>query len=188
MLKRISVLTMVLALAATAPALAGEEGISLGDPAPALELDFVKGRPITLEEGKGSKVFVVEFWATWCGPCRDSIPHLSQLQAKYAREGVVVVGITNEGTDKVHPYVKEMGSKMNYRVAIDRYGVTGSRYMEAFGIDGIPHAFVVDKSGRIVWHGHPMDPAMESLVAALAKQKPKPSTDKVASDGGSDSK
>ena len=190
MLNRISAAMLILVLAVAAPMWAEEKEsrLSLGDQAPPLALNFVKGTPVTLEEGKGSKVFVVEFWATWCGPCRESIPHLSELQQKYGHKGLVVVGITDESTSKVYPYLKEMGSKMDYRVAIDKYNLTASRYMEPFGLNGIPHAFVVDKSGRLVWHGHPMDPFMEQLVEALLKQEPKKPQAQSVSDGGSDSK
>ena len=190
MLNRILAAMLILVLAVAAPVWAenGSGRLSLGDQAPPLALNFVKGKPITIEEGKGSKVYVIEFWATWCGPCRESIPHLSELQEKYGHKGLVVVGITDESTSAVYPYVREMGSKMDYRVAIDKYNLTAKRYMEPFGLIGIPYAFVVDKSGRLIWHGHPMDPFLEQLVAALVKQEPKEPQAHSVSDGGSSSK
>ena len=66
----------------------------LGDPAyPLVGLTFVKGEPVEFTPGK---VYVVEFWATWCPPCKDSIPHLTELSKKYEDQGVVIIGITNE--------------------------------------------------------------------------------------------
>ena len=129
----------------------------LGDTAPALKIaDWIKGDPVDLASGKGENVYVVEFWATWCGPCRQSIPHLTELQEKYRDRNVVFIGISDEPEKTVAPYVKSMGDKMNYTVASDDDRQTMGRYMSAFGVSGIPHAFVVDKSGVIAWHGHPM--------------------------------
>lgn len=128
----------------------------LGDPAPALQIaEWVKGQPVNLAELKGKKIAVIEFWATWCGPCRQSIPHLTELQKKFP--DVVIVGVSDEDVPTVRRFVERMGEKMDYVVAVDKDNRTGQAYMGAFGIDGIPHAFVVDKEGRIVWHGHPMD-------------------------------
>ncbi|MGB9626178.1 MAG: TlpA family protein disulfide reductase [Phycisphaerae bacterium] len=141
----------------------------LGDPAPPLRIaQWIKGKAVDLKAGRGKQVFVIEFWATWCPPCRKAIPHLSEIQKKYRDKGVVVVGITEEEPDIVKPFVKEAGDNMDYTVAVDRDGAMDKAYMEAFGIDGIPHAFIVDKEGRIAWHGHPetgMDKALEEIIA-----------------------
>ncbi len=140
----------------------------LGDPAPALEIaDWVKGDPIDLADAKGKQVVVVEFWATWCGPCRVSIPHLTEMQKKFAERGVVFVGVSDEDKPTVQPFVDNMGDKMDYRVAIDRNRATSERYMKAYGVNGIPHAFVVDREGRIAWHGHPMD-GLDRILDRLA--------------------
>ena len=162
--------------------------LKLGDQAPELELNFVKGTPVTLAEGKGTDVYIVEFWATWCGPCLKSIPHLTELQKKYGHKGLVIVGITDEDSADVKPFLAKMGTKMDYRVAIDKYDVTNSRFMVPFGIEGIPHAFVIDKLGRLVWHGHPMDPLMEKLIPVLLAQDPSAPDGSLESDGGSGSK
>jgi peroxiredoxin len=140
----------------------------LGDPAPALEIsDWVKGDSLDLAEAKGKNVVVVEFWATWCGPCRVSIPHLTELQKKFEERGVAFVGISDEDTATVKSFVDNMGDKMEYRVAIDRNRQTSERYMKAFGVNGIPHAFVIDREGRIAWHGHPMD-GLDRVLDRLA--------------------
>jgi len=139
----------------------------LGDPAPALDIkEWIKGGPVDLAAGKGKTVHVVEFWATWCGPCRTSIPHLTELQKRFKDKGVVFIGVSNEKSDVVKKFVTKMGDKMDYAVAIDS-GKTSEGYMEAFNINGIPHAFVVDKEGRIIWQGHPMaglDTTLEKVV------------------------
>ncbi|MBM3879241.1 MAG: TlpA family protein disulfide reductase [Verrucomicrobia bacterium] len=141
----------------------------LGDPAPALEIaEWVKGTPVRLADGRGKHVFVIEFWATWCPPCRASIPHLTELQAKFKDRQVVVVGISDEAPAVVKPFVAKLAESMNYSVAIDQDRQTARRYLEAFGVGGIPHAFVVDTQGRIVWQGHPMAELEETLTEVVA--------------------
>jgi thiol-disulfide isomerase/thioredoxin len=140
----------------------------LGDPAAPLDIaDWIKGDAVDLAAVKGKKIVVVEFWATWCGPCRTSIPHLTELQKKFRDRGVVFVGVSDETAAKVKPFVDGMGEKMEYTVAVDNHRKTFAGYMGAYGINGIPHAFIVDKEGRIAWHGHPMaglDKALERLA------------------------
>jgi thiol-disulfide isomerase/thioredoxin len=140
----------------------------LGDPAGKLDIaSWVKGEPIDLAKTKGKKTVVVEFWATWCGPCKVSIPHLTEMSKKFASKDVVFVGVSDEEVSKVKPFVEKMGEKMDYTVAVDRDNKTGDAYMKAYGINGIPHAFVVDKQNRIIWQGHPMgglDKALEKIT------------------------
>jgi len=143
---------------------AGELGQTAG---PLKITEWVKGKAVDLSEAKGKQVVVVEFWATWCGPCRTSIPHLTELQKKY-KDKVVFVGVSDEDSDTVKKFVEKMGEKMDYTVAIDNDNATSKAYMTAFNQNGIPHAFIVDKESRIVWHGHPMadlDKAIDEVLA-----------------------
>ena len=140
----------------------------LGEPAAPLEIsEWIKGEPVDLAAVKGKKVVVVEFWATWCGPCRVSIPHLTEMQKKFAKRDVVFVGVSDETSAKVKPFVDGMGDKMEYTVALDKDDKTSKGYMERYGINGIPHAFVVDKEGRIAWQGHPMS-GLERVLDQIA--------------------
>lgn len=141
--------------------------LAIGDPAPGLAVEFVQGKPVAV--AKGDNVFVVEFWATWCGPCMYSIPHLTALQKKYEKDGLVVIGVSDESKETVAPFIAKKGDEMQYRVAIDPGNVTWQRYAGAFGTEGagIPQAFVMNKEGRIVWQGHPMDEEMEVQIASL---------------------
>lgn len=140
----------------------------LGSPAAPLEIsEWIKGGPVSLADGRGKTVYVVEFWATWCPPCRTSIPHLTELQKKFKSKNVVVIGISDETTAKVKPFVEKMGDQMDYVVALDNQRKTSQGYMAAFQQNGIPHAFIVDQQGRVVWHGHPMaglDEAVDQVV------------------------
>ena len=140
----------------------------LGDTAAPLEIaEWVKGDAVDLSAVKGKKVVVVEFWATWCGPCKVSIPHLTEMQKKYASRGVTIVGVTDEESSKVKPFVNEQGDNMNYTVAIDRNNATSDGYMKRYEQNGIPHAFVIDKEGRVAWHGHPMS-GLERVLDQIA--------------------
>ena len=126
-------------------------------PAPSLKVaQWIKNGPVDVLEGRGKQVYVIEFWATWCPPCRESIPHLTTIQQEYRDKGVVVVGITDEPVAEVRTFVNSMGSRMGYAVGVDRNGETHRAYMGPFQVNTIPHAFVIDRSGRVVWHGNPL--------------------------------
>ncbi len=156
----------VLGLAASVLLLTHALAARLGEPAAPLQIkEWVKGTAVDVKDGKN--VYVVEFWATWCGPCKASIPHLTELQKKFKEKGVVFVGISDETSDKVKPFVTEMGEKMDYRVALDDERKTTKGYMEAYGQNGIPCAFVVGKDGNVLWVGHPMDKMEQVLQQVL---------------------
>ncbi len=160
---------MLLTVLAFCLAAGAASAIALGDPAPPLAVsEWVKGDAVNLADGKDKNIYVVEFWATWCGPCKASIPHLTELQAKYKDKGVIVAGISSEDAATVKPFVSEMGDKMAYSVGVDDAQKTSDAYMKAFSVSGIPHAFVVDKAGNIVWHGHPMDNLEKVLDGVIA--------------------
>lgn len=142
----------------------------VGDKAPELQIqEWVKGTPVTLKQlQEEKKVAVIEFWATWCPPCRESIPHLTELQKKYEGK-VVFIGVSSEDTKKVVPFVESQGDKMAYRVAVDKAGNTTAGFMDAFGVQGIPHAFIVDLEGRIMFLAHPSDPAFEDALQQVVE-------------------
>ncbi|MBI5093560.1 MAG: TlpA family protein disulfide reductase [Candidatus Hydrogenedentes bacterium] len=133
---------------------------------------WVKNGPINLADGAGKNVYLVEFWASWCPPCRESVAHLTALQKKYKDKGLVVVGVSAEETDDVKAFVSAQGDRMNYAVAVDQDGKTNEEYMDANGINTIPHAFLVDKSGAVAWHGFPLDNEMEKTLVKLLGEKP----------------
>ena len=116
-----------------------------------------------------ASVHVIEFWATWCGPCRRSIPHLTQLQSEYAPKGVAFIGVTAEAPEVAQPYVTDMGDQMNYTVAADYQARTSRAYASLFNVSTIPHAYIVGPDGNIEWHGHPMHPEFESTLEALTR-------------------
>lgn len=131
--------------------------LNVGDPAPALSIaKWVKGEPV--EKFQAGKPYVVEFWATWCGPCRAAMPHLTDLQKQYKDKGVTIIGVSimeENGLADVEPFVAKMGDSMKYTVAFDKEGLTNAAWMDASGSDGIPTSFIVDQRGKIAWIGHP---------------------------------
>lgn len=154
------VLAAVVIWALVAPGKESKE-LAIGDPAPPLSLGkWVKGEPVTTLDPNG--VYVVEFWATWCGPCRTSIPHLTELQKEHPDATVIGVSIWEDDRDDVEPFVKEMGDQMDYRVAVDQLpegadpekGEMSQSWMTAADQHGIPTAFLI-KDGKIAWIGHP---------------------------------
>jgi thiol-disulfide isomerase/thioredoxin len=144
-------------------------GTEVGDPAPPLQIkEWIKGTPVELKIGDG-KVYVIDFWATWSPACRSSIAHLTELQTQFKTQGLVVVGVADEAVQSVKPMVEEMAEKMNYAVGIDDAHETSGGYLRTYGVGGIPHSFVIDQRGRVVWHGHPFSELRSVLVQVLSK-------------------
>jgi len=174
--------TAVAALALAVPAcLAGEPaiggltigGLTIGDQAPAIDIaHWVKGEKVGAFED--DKVYVVEFWATWCGPCRASMPHISEMQAKYRDYDVTFIGVSDEPLQQVVKFLFESDTRDN-KVNNDRIGYTLTTdpdmsvkkdYFHAAGQRRIPCAFIVGKDQRIEWIGHPMkiDQPLDAVV------------------------
>ena len=167
-----------------------EPSLKVGNPAPSLDVaKWIKGDPVTLSEGRGTNAYVVEFWASWCGPCKTSIPHLTDLQKKFQDRGLVIVGVTSEDLGKlevVEQFVADMGDRMDYHVAVDNNRATSNAFMRAAREGGIPHAFVIDTEGKLAWHGHPMSPEFEATIENVAPQKAASAPETPAEEGEAD--
>ena len=144
----------------------------IGSKAPELQIaKFIKGDSV--QQFEQGKVYVVEFWATWCGPCIAAFPHLSEQQAKYD-DKVQFIGVNVwEGVDdqaeriqKVEEFVADQGERMSYTVAVEDGNAMAEKWMRPAGQNGIPAAFIVDGTGTIAWVGHPMtmDSTLEAVV------------------------
>lgn len=153
------------------PAQAQTPSLDIGDSAPPLRIRaWLKGVPVQQFE-KGT-VYVLEFWATWCRPCKAAMPRLSRLAAEYDHE-VVFIGVDvyeKETTSiaKIQGFVDSMGDRMAYRVATEDGNRMETGWIEAAGEDrGIPRSFVIDASGRLAWIGHPseLETVLPKIVA-----------------------
>lgn len=112
---------------------------------PAWELKGVDGKTVKSSDFAG-KVVILDFWATWCGPCRMEIPGFIELQKQYADTGLVVIGVSldQDGASAVKPFVEKMG--INYPIVLGDENV-----VSAFGgVEGIPTTFIIDRAGNIV--------------------------------------
>lgn len=176
---------IAVAIAVAQPAFAHAQGgaaaaptqpkLKVGSPAPEIKVaKWLKGK------GQGKfekgKIYVVEFWATWCGPCIESIPHVTEMAKKYKDVSFTGVSVweTEETTiEQVQKFVDDMGAKMDYNVGIDDNKFMAENWMMAAGEDGIPSAFIVDKDGSIAWIGHPMemDKVLGEVVAGKFDRK-----------------
>ena len=132
--------------------------LNIGDPAPSLRVSgWIKGEPV--QQFQKGRVYVLEFWATWCKPCRAAMPRLSTLAAKYS-DRVSIIGIDVMETkkpEKVTAFVDSMSSQMNYLVAAEDSNFMVSGWLTASAEQGIPKTFVVNADGRLAWIGHPKD-------------------------------
>jgi len=145
--------------------------LTIGDAAPPISIaKWVKGDPV---EGFASdQVYVVEFWATWCGPCLAGMPHIAALQTEYG-DKVKFIGVSAEGEEVVTEFMgqesrsgKLWSEVLTYTIALDDNRQTNAAYMEAAGQNGIPCAFIVGKSGNVEWIGHPaaIDDPLKQVV------------------------
>jgi len=184
MARWIVVLALV-ALCLGGPAWADDEDaprpMTIGDAAPDIDIaHWIKGvemdrrgdfTPIT-RFGDG-RVYVLEFWATWCGPCVGGMPHLSELQERHRGDGVTIIGVSDESLPKVTSFLfqedrrdgKLQNDRTHYILATDPDGSVKRDYFLAAGQSGIPCAFLIGRDGLVEWIGHPM--SMDEPLAAV---------------------
>ncbi len=132
--------------------------------APDFKLIGIDGKSYTMKDFKG-KVILLDFWATWCGPCRMEMPHLKDLYATYKEKGLEIVGVSldQSGAQVVKPYIEQNGvlftSLLADEAVVKAYG----------GINAIPTTFLIDKKGRIqkVYRGYTDKRVFEEDVKKL---------------------
>lgn len=169
---RHAVLAAVAACAVGLPSARADEILNIGDAAPKLAVSkFVKGDAV--KSFAPGKTYVVEFWATWCGPCIASMPHVTELAHKYTDVKFVGVNVWENDVSLVAPFLEKMGDKMGYNVALDdvakgddpNEGQMAKTWLKAAGENGIPSAFIIHDQ-KIAWIGHPMK--MDEPLAKIA--------------------
>lgn len=163
------------------------ELLTVGSTAPALDIEHWVHKDngfAPVSKFESGKVYVVEFWATWCGPCVASMPHLASLQKEMKDQGVRIISISDEDLETVQKFLDrevrgaepkaEGETPPTYRELTSAYSLTTdpdqssyTDYMEAAAQNGIPTAFIVGKDAKIEWIGHPMemDGPLQAVVA-----------------------
>ncbi len=159
-------LAAALALGAT-----GAHAVDAGAPAPNFTLPNAKGEAVTLDRLRG-KVVYVDFWASWCGPCRRSFPWMNEMQQKYGAKGFTVVAIN---VDKKRADADKFLALLpaNFPVVYDEAGTTPA----AFAVQGMPSSYLIDARGNVsfVERGFtdesrgPLEERVKALLAAAAK-------------------
>lgn len=161
---------MVAALAwqardAIKPALPTALGGIAADPAPEFSLRDLSGEIVTLSSFRGHSVVIIDFWATWCGPCKATLPAMHALRAKYRNQGVEVLNVNiQESNDQVSGYLAREG--LDLRVPMDVQGLIA----RSFGVRAIPALFVIDKRGGIAHKVVGAQPGLEQQLEDLIKK------------------
>jgi cytochrome c biogenesis protein CcmG/thiol:disulfide interchange protein DsbE len=143
-----------------------------GTPAPDFTVHDLSGKPVKLSDFRG-KVVLLDFWATWCGPCKMEIPWFMEFERKYKDRGFAVLGVSmdDDGWPTIKPFVKDIG--MNYRVVLGN-DQTGDLYG---GIEALPTAFLIDREGRVAIEHvglssrREFEDGIENLLEAVAGDK-----------------
>ncbi len=133
-------------------------GVKVGSQLPPVELHYLGTAPTVVDH-----LVLIDFWATWCEPCRTSIPSLNALQARFATKGLVVIGVSPETAEVVLPFLQTV--PLHYAIAID----DSSGLHKSLHIRALPYAMFVSRSGRIVWRGQTAE-IDDALVNALLRQ------------------
>jgi peroxiredoxin len=128
-----------------------------------LDLFDLQGRRWQLKQLKG-KVVLINFWATWCPPCRAELPELRELQQRFGTKGLVILAVSDEDTTTLSNFVKQ--HNVDYNVLIDPAG----KLKERFQVNGIPQTFVYDRRGKLVAHA-PARPSLDRFLKMLQRAK-----------------
>ena len=168
MKKFVCVFCLIAIVAGKCFASADKDGPKIGDTPPPLKLAKTLQGPaatdLSWEQFRG-KVVVLEFWATWCGPCIEAIPHVNDLVEQFKDKPVVFISVTSENEDVVKLFLKS--HPMKPCIGVDDYEILN----KAFHVQGIPHAVIVDATGHIAAIAHPAIIKREHLEEVLAGKK-----------------
>ena len=166
-LKRAAALTVAALMLVSGPAIAAPR---TGQPAPNFKAFALSGNPLSMDSLKGS-VVILDFWATWCPPCRESLPFLSDMHRKYGKQGLQIVGMSvDEGGER---QVKAFASEKNlpYHIVMATEKVRAD-----YGVRAVPVLYIIDRNGNVAekmtgfspYHGKVMENLIKKLLAQPA--------------------
>lgn len=142
---RVAILELVLS-ASLAPSARPALALEVGDAAvPVAPSEWINAPPGFSWNQLEGRLVLVEKWATWCGPCRQTIPHLNELFDKYDKKGLTIIGVSDEAPGAVKQFLQKV--EMKYTIAMGG--------ADDYKTSGIPHAWLVSPERKIVWKGHP---------------------------------
>ena len=146
--------------------------LNIGDPTPKLAVgEWIQGEAVS--QFDTNHVYLIEFWATWCGPCRQAIPHINNLAEKFQEKGLIVIGQDVwDADEKVKLFLTKKSNEQKYRVALDdkrdeTNGLMAVNWLKAAGQTSIPATFIVDRRGCIAWIGSPFGVTTELVYDVL---------------------
>lgn len=139
------------------------DALPAGDPAPEFALQDLEGKEVSLADQKG-QVVLVDFWATWCGPCVQELPHIQAIHQKYRDQGLIVLAVSTDiQKDIVQPFI----SKNKYTFPVLH---ADSEIQSNYGVSGIPTVYIIDRQGSIRFHHVGYGPGGEKQLEKEVEQ------------------
>lgn len=145
-----------------------------GEALPEMFLDgipevWLQGDPV--KKWEKDKVYIFEFWATWCGPCLAAMPHMEHLhQVLKENPNLQIIGVNvmdRKSPENLKEFLKNRPTPLTYTMAVDVDGKrTKAKWLDPLEVNGIPHVFAI-KNGKLIWRGHPLKLSEEMLTAML---------------------
>lgn len=164
MRKRIRVIAAFAALTlGGAYALFQQQGLPIGSDAPDFKLTTLDGKTVEMSKLRGKPVFI-DFWATWCGPCRRALPHTQKLAEKYGKEAHILAVNLREDPETVRAFMQQ--NNYNFTVPMDTTGAVG----QAYRVSGIPHFVLIDARGKVQFVQIGYGPGLEQKFEAELKK------------------
>jgi thiol-disulfide isomerase/thioredoxin len=138
--------------------------VNVGD-RPQVNVRTTDGQDLSLDALRG-KLVLLDFWATWCGPCMAEAPHMVETNRKYAPQGLQIVGVSLDRSPA------DLTNKKPPGFTWPQYLDTGSKVASQFGVNSIPHVFLLGPDGQVLWHGHPGGGGLDAQIAKAFREHP----------------